>query len=303
MLAFRDFLRNREVQMRIGFTLARLAIVIAVAAVPAVVHAKEPRGTHPSSVVRPVSNVPNGNSFVARIWVPDIDAGFVPQGLAYSRGQLVLSAYRSTDPKQNRGPCRLFSIAPATGAVTGRLDLPPSCGHAGGVAALRDGRIVVADTHALYVVAHRRVTATIRMGGKLRGSFAAADSKTLWIGSYNRSGGTLWRLPLKILARSTINESHVLTTLAIPARVQGLVFDQKGGAWLTVSGSRDGALLKFDLARGRVTARYAMPAGIEDLAVDEHGLIWAVSEAGSIRWSKWPTNYPLLFAIDPARLQ
>lgn len=289
--------------MRAGFTLTRIAIVIALVAMPgAVVHAKEPRGVPPSSVVRPLSDVPNSISFVAHIWAPDIDAGFVPQGLAYSGGQLVLSAYRSTDPKQNRGPCRLFFIAPTTGAITSRLDLPPSCGHAGGVASLRDGRIVVADTHALYMVAGRRVTATIHLQGKLRGSFADTDGRTLWIGSYNRSGGTLWRLPLNVLDRPAIDESHAMMTLAIPARVQGLAFDHKGGAWLTISGSRDGALLKFDPVHGRVTASYAMPAGIEDIAVDDHGLIWAVSEAGSIRWSKWPTNYPLLFAIDPARL-
>lgn len=290
--------------MRPGpIALRLIAVTVAVTAAPCFLRAEEPSGTRPAFITRPLSQVPNDAAFAARLWAPDIDAGFVPQGLAYSRGQLVLSAYRSTDPKQNRGPCRLFFITPATGAVTHRLDLPPSCGHAGGVAALRDGRIVVADTHALYVIAHRRVTATISMGGKLRGSFAAADGKTLWIGSYNRSGGTLWRLPLNALNRLAINERHASTTLAIPARVQGLVFDHKGGAWLTVSGSRDGTLLKFDPARGRVTAHYTMPAGIEDLAVDDHGLIWAVSEAGSIRWSKWPTNYPLLFAIDPARLQ
>lgn len=265
--------------------------------------AEEPRGTRPSSVTKPLSDVPNSAAFVARIWVPEIDAGFVPQGLAYTGENLVLSAYRSTDPAQDRGPCRLFFISPSTGAVADRLDLPSTCGHAGGVAALADGRIIVADTHMLYVVTGRRVTATVQLKGKLRGSFAEADDRTLWIGSYDRSAGTLWQLPLKALDQPEIDESSALTTLAIPARAQGVAFDHKGGAWLTVSGSHDGALLKFDPTNGHVIATYAMPAGIEDLAVDRRGLIWAVSEAGSIRWSKWPTTFPLLFAIDPARLQ
>lgn len=266
--------------------------------------AEQPRGQRPSFVTRPLSEVPNRAAFVAQIWAPDLDAGFVPQGLTFSRDELVLSAYRSTDPKQSSGRCRLFFIMPATGIVQRRIDLPSNCGHAGGVAALPDGRIVVADTHALYTVVGDHVAATTLLGGKLRGSFAEGDGTTVWIGSYNKSGdGTLWRLPLDVLRLPAIDESHSLASYAIPARAQGLAFDRDGALWLSVSGSQDGALLKFNAVPDRVIARYPMPPGIEDLAVDDHGLIWAVSEAGSIRWSRWPTNYPVLFAIDPARLR
>ena len=258
-------------------------------------------GTKPASVTRPLSEVPNADAVGTRIWVPDIDEGFVPQGLAYTGGHLALSAYRSTDPKQGRGQCRLFFLSPA-GAVARRLDLPGTCGHAGGVAALADGRLVVADTHSLYVVSSNRVTATINLKGSLRGSFADSDGHALWIGSYDRSGGSLWRIPPEALTRTEIDESVVTKTLVIPARVQGLAFDRKGGAWLTVSGSRDGALLRIDPKDGHVLATHAMVAGIEDLAVDDRGRIWAVSESGSIRWSKWSTNFPLVFSIDPARL-
>jgi len=76
-----------------------------------------------------------------------------------------------------------------------RIDLPATCGHAGGVAVLKDGRIVVADTFSLYAIAGGKVVATVKLKGKLRGSFADSDGRSLWIGSYDRSGGTLWRLP------------------------------------------------------------------------------------------------------------
>ncbi|MBS0528403.1 MAG: hypothetical protein JSS22_03295 [Proteobacteria bacterium] len=265
--------------------------------------AKDILGTKPAFVTRPLSDVPNADAIGTRIWVPDIDAGFVPQGLAYVGGQLVLSAYRSSDPKQGRGSCRLFFISPATGAVARRLNLPATCGHAGGVAALADGRIVVADTHSLYVVSGGLVTATVQLKGKLRGSFADGDGQSVWIGSYDRSGGTLWRIPPAALKQAEIDESAATKSFPIPPRVQGLAFDRKGGAWLSVSGLNDGALLRMNPEDGHVLTTYAMPAGIEDLAVDTHGKIWAVSESGSIRWSAGSTNFPLVFLIDPARLR
>lgn len=259
-------------------------------------------GSRPGVVTRPLSNVPNEDAIGTRIWVPGIDDGFVPQGLAIANGQLVLSAYRSTDPKQGRGPCRVYFIVPKTGAVSRNLDLPATCGHAGGVAALSDGRIVVADTFSLYVISNGAVTTTVKLKGKLRGSFADGDGRALWIGSYDRAGGTLWRLSPQALAKPEIDEADADATFAIPERVQGLAFDHHGGAWLTVSGSRDGALLRLDPKTGTVSARYPMVAGIEDIAVDEQGLIWAASESGSIRWSRWTTNFPFLFAIDPHKL-
>lgn len=280
----------------------KIALAAAVALLSSAVHADEPRGTRPTSVTRPLSSVPNSDAIVPRIWAPQLDDGFVPQGLSFANGHLLLSAYRSTDPKQGRGPCRLFVIAPATGAVSHHIDLPESCGHAGGVAVLADGRIVVADTHTLFEIKGSKVTATVQLKGKLRGSYADADGNALWIGSYDKNGGTLWRLPSDVFSHSEIDESRATKTLTIPARVQGLLFDGKGHGWMTISGSRDGALLKFDPNDGHVLASYPMPAGIEDLALDPTGLIWAVSEAGSLRWSKWETNYPVLFTIDPAKL-
>ncbi len=265
--------------------------------------AAELLGTRPASVTRQLSEVPNSQAIAARIWAPQLDDGFVPQGLSFASGHLLLSAYRSTDPKQGRGPCRLFVIAAATGAIADQIDLPESCGHAGGVAVLADGRIVVADTHAIYEIKDRKVTATVQLKGKLRGSFADADGNALWIGSYDKNGGALWQLPPDVFSRPEIDETHATKTLTIPPRVQGLLFDGKGHGWMTISGSRDGALLKFDPGNGHVLASYPMPAGIEDLALDPNGLIWAVSEAGSIRWSKWETNYPVLFTINPAKLR
>lgn len=46
-----------------------------------------------------------------------------------------------------------------------------------------------------------------------------------------------------------------------------------------------------------------MVIGMEGLAFDAQGALWSVSEAGSLRWQRWGVYYPVLFRIDPARLQ
>lgn len=282
-----------------GFWTSALVLVSLAAATAA----DEPLGRKPAASTRPLSAVPNASAMVARIWVPGHDEGYVPQGLAFSAGRLVLSAYRSTDPKRDRGPCRVFFIVPASGATEASVDLPASCGHAGGVAALKDDRIVVADTRAIFVLKDRKLISSSRLTGELKGSFAGADATHLWTGSYERGAGKLWRLPLAALGREALSETDAVTILNAPPRMQGMAFDAKGQLWVTVSGSRDGALLRLNPATGQIQARYAMPAGIEDIAFDDQGLLWAVSEAGSIRWSAWATHFPLIFALDISRLR
>lgn len=285
-------------------SLRRLTIALAVtAAAASVAFAAEPLGQRPSFMTRALTELPNAQAIVAQIWAPGLDDGYVPQGLTIQGDTLVMGAYRSTDTAQDRGPCRVFFIDRKSGAVKETLDLPSSCGHAGGAAALADGRLVIADTRIIFIIDQKRSIRSVRLGGALRGSFADADAGHLWLGVYGRSPGSVWRVPLEALKKDVIDESDVNLTIPVAARAQGLVIDGKGGGWVTVSGSEDGALLRIDAATGQLLARYDMPPGIEDLAIDERGLIWAVSESGSQRWSKWRSNHPILFAIDPSKLK
>jgi outer membrane protein assembly factor BamB len=265
--------------------------------------AQQPAGTAPTISTRPLSDVPNQQAITARFWVPDLDAGFVPQGLAFQGGQVVLAGYTSTDADQSRGPCTLVWISTATGRVARRLALPSACGHAGGVAAISGGRLVVADTRMLFIVAGGRVTGTVKLGGTLRGSFADFDGRDLWLGSYERGGGSLWRIPLAALSKPEISEADAAETLPAPTNAQGLAFDRQGQLWVTTSGSREGAIHRLDRRTGQVLATHAAPAGIEDIAFDGEGRLRASSEAGSRRWSAWSTFFPLVFAIDVNRLR
>jgi len=85
--------------------------------------------------------------------------------------------------------------------------------------------------------------------------------------------------------------------------VQGTAFDSTGALWLSTSDSRHGLLVRSDSPGQAPTARHAMVIGMEGLAFDAQGALWSVSEAGSLRWQRWGVHYPVLFRIDPARLQ
>ena len=46
-----------------------------------------------------------------------------------------------------------------------------------------------------------------------------------------------------------------------------------------------------------------MVIGIEDAAFDDTGGLWAVAEAGSLRWRMWSETFPVLFRVDLDKLQ
>ena len=149
-------------------------------------------GTRPSYGPAPTMAVPNAAAIDRQIWMPGLDSGWDPQGLAYARGSLFVSAYRSRRFDTYRGPCRVFRLDPATGEETGRLDVPRPCGHAGGLAYAGAGTLYVADTRTLFAVALDRAFAaappgwrTIPLGRGVDGGLAASGSAAIWLGGYS----------------------------------------------------------------------------------------------------------------------
>jgi hypothetical protein len=273
--------------------------------------ATEPLGAAPTYTDRMLTPPTNAAAITRRIWAPGLDVGYVAQGLAIADGALFVSSYLSTDPARSKGPCRLFRIEPAAGRVTGALDLPADCGHAGGLARGAPGRIWVADTFHLFEVEIAAppkpglggIVRSVRLAGDVRGSFAAGAPDAIWLGRYSKDAGArLWRFELSRL-KPIIDERDATMSLPVPSEAQGAAFDASGALWLTRSGSRFGELLRLDPRTGEVLARHAMPAGVEDISFAPDGGLWAVSEAGSRRWLGWPTFYPLIFRLDPTRLR
>jgi sugar lactone lactonase YvrE len=248
------------------------------------------------------------------IWSPGLDEGYVPQGLTILDGAIFVGTYRSEDTSQSRGPCRIYRLDPGSGRITGTLDLPPQCGHAGGLARGRKGHIWVADTYDIFEIELApsgsstlgRVVSSIRLAGALKGSFAAGTADALWIGSYTREAGArLYKLPFTKLTPevASISGQDAETSLALPSKVQGAAFDAAGRLWVTRSGSTFGELLTLEPATGAAILRLDMPAGIEDISFAPDGGLWGVGEAGSKRWLGWKTFFPVVFRLQPDLLR
>jgi hypothetical protein len=288
-------------------------VAVALAAVLAGTASAEVLGSKPTYPDRALSDVPNAANMTGRIWAPGLDEGYVPQGLTFIEGAVYLGSYHSEDPRQSRGPCRIYRVDPRSGTVTGVLDLPPQCGHAGGLARGRPGQLWVADTRVAFeIILDQRgggtighVARSIRLTGDLKGSFAAGTADALWLGTYSKEpGARLYKLPLEKLAGAhSPSEQDATAAVALPTKVQGAAFDAAGRLWITRSGSGFGELLTLDPETGDVIQSLTMPAGIEDISFDPEGGLWAVSEAGSKRWFGWKTFFPLVFRLQPALLR
>ncbi len=256
------------------------------------------------------SDVPNAAAIGRRIWVPGLDEGWNPQGLAMADGSLFVSAYRSDRPFVSRGPCRVFRIDPATGHETGRFDVPPPCGHAGGLAYAGDGTLYVADTHTLFEFRLDTAFAgpnpafrSFRLGHGLRGSLAASEPGAIWLGTYNEDRpGRIFKFDfalIRSLADDAMLTPHMASAeFAIPSYAQGAAIDPSGNLWISRSEIAWGSLEEI----GSPTKRYPVPGGIEGIAFDPSGRLWAVSEAGARHLPLRYPFFPLIFRLDIGRL-
>ncbi|HEX3884839.1 MAG TPA: hypothetical protein VHW66_19455 [Stellaceae bacterium] len=272
-------------------------------------------GTPPSYGPKTVSVVPNAAAVGRRIWLPGLDDGFDPQGLAVTPGAVLVSGYLSNETGAHRGPCRVFRIDPATGAEIGHLDVPSPCGHAGGLATGGDGNLYIADTHTLFVtpLGSNGPFRRIALGPGVVGGLAASMPDGIWLGTYHEGGpGRLYRFTTATLAAlkdgGTLNAGDAASVLAIPDYAQGVAIGG-GGLWVTRSDTRWGTLDRLDPATGAPQRRYDIAPGTEGIAFDAGGRLWAVSEAGARHFYDRPFAglimpfYPLVFVLDPARLQ
>ncbi len=288
---------------------------------PAGTLAEAVRGRRPTYGPERVAAVPNAQAIVRRLWVPGLDDFYDPQGLAVADGAVLVSAYRSDSYKIHRGPCRVFRLDRDSGRETGHLDVPPPCGHAGGLANSGDGMLYVADTHTLFATSLRQAFTEralpfrgIALGSGVVGALAVSAPGAIWLGTYRENeGGRLFRFAADRLAhlpygmKLTVRDAEA--QVPIPSYAQGAALDRDGGLWLARSDTRWGELDRLDAATGAVLHRYEVAPGIEGIAFDGDGLLWAVSEAG-VRHDQdnffvrlVTPFFPLVFAIDPARLE
>jgi sugar lactone lactonase YvrE len=304
-----------------------LAAIVAVGVAGFLLSRPATTGGEPILGVRPtygpaaVSSVANDGAIIRRIWMPSLDQGWNPQGLAVAEGSVLVAGYRSDVREVHRGPCRVFRLDPRSGAETGRLEVPAPCGHAGGLAYDGSGRLYVADTHTLFVTNHGGAfdgppprLRVLPLGTGLTGALAVSAGDGLWIGTYREDGpGRLYRFSTDTLDRLSdgvpLRASDAAAQLPIPSHAQGAAIDRAGRLWVARSDLRWGEMDRLDLATGDLQRAYRAPPGLEGIAFDEEGRLWAVSEAGARHYyeGSWLAPvlpfYPLIVAIDPDRLQ
>jgi hypothetical protein len=271
-------------------------------------------GTKPGYAPNAVAAVPNAGAIAKRIWMPGLDDGYDAQGLAVAGNTILVSAYRSDELRIHRGPCRVFRIDAETGAELGHLDVPSPCGHAGGLATGGDGNLYVADTHTLFVtpLAANGPFRKIALSPGIVGGLAMSATDGIWIGTYREDGpGRLYHFTAATLAAlkdgDTLSAGQAAGAVAIPDYAQGAAAGA-GALWVARSDTRWGTLDRLDPATGNLIHRYDAAPEIEGIAFDANGRLWAVSEAGVRHFYDHPfvslyvPFYPLVFALDPARL-
>jgi hypothetical protein len=279
----------------------------------------QPIGDKPKYLQGTVSSVANQDAIVGMIWAPGLDDGYVPQGLAHTSSTVLVASYKSADPKVSTGPCRVFVVSTATGRQTGYFDMPDDCGHAGGLAMMDPGTVIVSDTRTLYKIDLKRAVeaklalpgllSVVKLKGLVKGSFVDFDGKDLWVGSSEKSAekARAFRFAPSIFKNggkvASINEAAALASIPIPTEANGMAFDSKGVMWIAASSSKFGALYRLNPRTGEILGQHDTAIGIEDLSFDQKGRLWSVSEAGSSRWSKWSQTFPVVFHMDVAKLK
>lgn len=296
----------------------RIALLIAALAIAEAASAQV-LGTKPSYIDGPPRSYANYEAITPRLWIPGLDEGWIPQGLALIGPHALVSAYQETDASKPK--CRVFRLELATGKPAGSFDMPAPCVHAGGITDIGGGFIVLADTRQDWRIDLEKALAAgsgeaaargmIKLGTGFGSAFTFFDGKDLWNGVWvdekDAAGSKIYRLPLSVFDRegTTVDKDVPLEIVPVPIRAQGGALDRKGNLWISSSlGPRYSYLYRVDPRTGTTLARYDMPSRIENIVFDKDDRLWAISEAGARKYHR-PNDpdFPFIFEIDVAKLK
>jgi hypothetical protein len=297
--------------------LAALALLAACAT--ATPDAPKILGAKPSYIAEVTASYPNRQAITPRYWIPGLEDGWTPQGLAIVGNDALVSAYQDTDASKVK--CRVFRMELATGATTGWFDMPAPCVHAGGITSIGGGYVVLADTRQDWRINLEKAFAThdgaaaakgmIKLARGFGSAFTFFDGKDLWNGVWvapkDAADSKIYRLDMSLFDREgvSVDKDVPREILPVPIRAQGGALDRGGNLWISASeGPRDSLLYRLDRRTGAVLATYEMPSRIENIAFDGDGRLWAISESGSRKYKKdGDPDFPFVFEIDIAKLK
>jgi hypothetical protein len=246
-----------------------------------------------------LSTFPNSDAACNAIWAPDLDVGFVPQGLAL-RGDdtAYVSGYIDTGSTDTNF-CRLVHVDLTTGeTLAGRSFGRDQCRHGGGIEIDGGGRIWIADTPGLVLLdSFNAAPLKVDLVGQQGSYLTNGAIGRLYVGDHDDDVMQEYAYSLlETAARSgrardrKINVSQSLSRRPVPDKAQGA--DLQGGA-LWVSSSTPGC------GNLSVAGSVGFGPGVEEVELDGDSL-WAVFEAGA---SKYPARFlPLVARFDPTRI-
>jgi hypothetical protein len=288
------------------------------------VGAADVRGPHPAYASGDLAVVPGADAVCRALWLPRADHWFVPQGVALDGHTAWVSGYRWRPGYGNR-PCRLIQVDLRTGRLLAdqpRLEgavpgCPRTfCRHGGGLA-LTDAGLWVAETQRLWLVDPDRVGGpdAVRRVWRIEppvsgGSLVAGRAGRFGLADFHRgrASGLHWfdyRDVLDPAVRSLGEEpggpsrAVALRRTEAPRYAQGGAVDPSGPAspYLVSSVSTCSMLLT------PVGRRVATGPGLEGVAFDGRGGLWAVLESGTRPYQRMGRALvPMLVRYDVRRL-
>jgi hypothetical protein len=259
-------------------------------------------GTAPSTV-RSLARFPNDHAVCEAVWVPLLDAGTVPQGLALvGDGTTLVSAHVN----DLRSTARIVKMDLRTGSVLARVDVEKG-GHGGGIEIDEAGGVWVASSTkllywpnigAVFSSKYRRVRVSTQADDPFKASFITRGvGGTLWIGSFQTQ--ELLRFShtfLTSVAGTTraITRADAISVRPIGSRPEGAAF-WDGGLHVASSSASCGVL------RTPSGARFGFGPGAQEIEFASDGSLWGIFQAGSARYPDAP-YFPVVARSDRSAL-
>jgi hypothetical protein len=247
------------------------------------------------------------------VWVPTLEDGFVPQGLdVRSNRTAFVSGYFhpiGQDSDDETGEhCRILQVNLSTGEQMGEeYDFPKNyCKHGGGISIDSTGKAWLADTDELIWLRNggQLLTDPKARAGDLEGLKASflvdGAGDTLWIGQWNgevKKKNKICKFALSDLRKWVKNGTTIRPD---PDKCKPTGLKSQGAAfegsklWQSLSGAKSGKLKV-----GSDT--YGFGPGSEEIEFDADGCLWAIFEAGTLKWPK--KFYPVIARFDPGLIR
>ena len=257
-------------------------------------------GQAPQYLLNPTLSFQNDKSVNFAHYVPELEVGFIPQGIEKVDSNILISGYQKFG-KSNQ--CRLLIIDDEQFSYQSLV--VKRCHHGGGLSLISDELILLSDTRRLFVLrsSDLSVIHEVKLTGKLRGSFAVVRDGQLYLGTYaqNEADALMYQFNLSdVLNQYSLSEKQSIRAISIPLKAQGADFDNNGNLWLTSNAKSHGWLMKMndDFV---VTDKFKLVRGLEDIDVVGDN-IWLVSESGAKPYQSWPQLFPAYFRVALSKL-